>query len=132
MKYEELLRRAKENLPKVDEESRFKMPDVVVIVVGKQTIIKNFLDIAKSLRREPKDIAKYLFKQLAVPGELKGRELIFQGKLNTDFVKQRVKKYAEEFVKCQECGKYDTKLEKNEKIIIIKCEACGAKRTRKA
>ena len=40
--------------------------------------------------------------------------------------------YAHEFVFCPECGKPDTKLEKEDKFSFIKCLACGAKNYVKA
>ncbi len=131
MNYEQLLKRARANIPQVESKSRFEMPQASVFVGKRQTVIKNFSEMAKSMRREPKHIAKFLFKELAVPGNIEGDELILQGKISTSIINQRLKNYADEFVLCKECGKPDTSMNKQEYFVVIKCEACGAKRTLK-
>ena len=127
MNYEEMLKRAVKNLP-TRTESRFEVPVASISVGKKQTSIKNFSDIVKVVRREPGDVAKYLFKELAVPGSVKGSELILQAKVPTALINQRIKEYVKDFVICKECGKPDTVLQKVNNYTFIKCEACGAKR----
>ena len=131
MNYEDMLKKAVQNLPSKSE-SRFEIPAAVVQIGKKQTIIKNFIDISKTLRREPSDIAKYLFKELAVPGAVSGGELFLQAKVPTMLVNQRIREYVKDFVICKECGKPDTALQKIDNYTFIKCEACGAKRPARA
>ena len=127
MNYEELLKKAIQNLP-TRTESRFEIPAAAVSVGKKQTIIKNFIDISKTLRRAPQDIAKYLFKELATGGSVRGTELVLQSKIPTSLINQRIREYVKDFVICKERGKPDTALQKIDNYIFIKCEACGAKR----
>ncbi len=127
MEYEEMLKRAVKNLP-TRTESRFEVPVAVISAGKKQTSIKNFSEIVKTLRREPADMAKYLFKELAVPGSIRGGELILQAKVPTALVNQRIKEYVKDFVVCKECGKPDTMIQRVDNYVFIKCEACGAKR----
>lgn len=127
MDYEEMLKRAVKNLP-TRTESRFEIPAAVISASKKQTSIRNFSEIVKTLRREPVDVAKYLFRELAVPGSIKGGELVLQAKVPTMLVNQRIREYVKDFVICRECGKPDTALQKVDGYIFIKCEACGAKR----
>ena len=128
--YQKLLRRAKDKLPQSEEQARFEIPKAVVSAIGKQTAIKNMQEIAKAMRRDPKHIAKFLFKELAVPGSL-GNELVLQGKFSSDIINKRIEDYTKEFVICNECKKYDTIIEKKDKILVLKCEACGARRSTK-
>ena len=109
-------------------ETRFEIPSAMVQIGKKQTIIKNFVDIAKTLRREPVDVSKYLFKELAVPGSIRGTELVLQAKVPPSLINQRIKEYTKDYVICNECGKPDTHLQKVDNYVFIKCEACGAKR----
>jgi len=126
--YEELLKRGKAALPKTDIKERFEMPKPIISYQGRQTIIRNIQDIAKAIRREPKHIAKYLFKELAVPGNL-GNEIILTGKISADLISKRLDDYFKEFVLCEECKKPDTHLDKSDRFTFLKCEACGAKRS---
>lgn len=127
MDYEEMLKKAVQNLP-VRSETRFEIPVASVLVGKKQTVIRNFSDIVKTLRREQSEVSKFLFKELAVPGDIRGNELVLQAKVPTSLINQRIKEYVRDFVLCKECGKPDTALQKIDNYIFIKCEACGAKR----
>lgn len=132
MDYEELLKRAKKNMPQFNATARFETPLAVVAVVKRQTSIKNFIDISKTLRREPSHMAKFLFKELAIPGAITGNELVLQGKISSMIINQRIKDYVNEYVICRECGKPDTSLHKEDYFTVLKCEACGARRTLKS
>ena len=127
MDYEDMLKKARANLPAL-EMKRFEMPSAAVQLAGRQTVIKNFFEIAKNVRREPKHIAKYLFKELAVPGETKGNELFLQGKIPGHVINKRLEEYVKEFVLCHECSKPDTVVQKVDRFEFIRCEACGARR----
>ncbi len=129
--YEELLKRALENLPVKKPDERFELPRANVMIAGRITTLKNFSDIVKTLRREPKHLAKYLFKELAAPGEIKNSELVLQGKFSSGIINSKIENYAEEYVYCHECGKPDTVIVKINRLDQIKCEACGARRPAK-
>jgi translation initiation factor 2 subunit 2 len=132
MDYIELLKKAKTNLPAMDIKSRLEIPEAVVVLSKRTTIIKNFLEISKVIRREPEHFAKFIFKELACPGALKEGELILQGRIGRSLISSRIKEYIDEFVMCKECNRPDTNMQKDDRLIIIKCEACGAKRSLKS
>ena len=126
--YEKLLDRALEQVPKaVFEETRFQIPEADVVIVGNRTTLRNFRGIAGALNREPEHLMKYLHRELGAAGNLEGNQAVFQGKFVKSVVDDRIKRYAEEFVFCRECGKPDTKLIKRERVQMLKCEACGAR-----
>jgi len=128
MKYEEMLKRAYERLPKeVEERKRFEIPSVITEIQGNKTLLKNFSEITSVLRRAPKHLSKFLLKELATPGNIQGSFLILQRKVSRDMIQKKIQDYAKEFVYCKECKKPDTKLIKEERIYSLKCEACGAK-----
>lgn len=129
MDYKELLKKARKNLPETVEKARFEMPVASIFSTKRQTVVRNFSEIAKTIRRDPKHIAKFLFKELAVPGNIVGDELILQTKVNSSILNKRLNTYVSEFVICKECGKPDTSIDKQDYFVVIKCEACGARRT---
>jgi len=129
MSYEELLKKAKEDMPKaVLEKERFEIPKVLGHLQGNRTIISNFIQIAGVLRRNVDHMLKYVLKELATPGEIKkSGSLILGTKVSASRLNEKIKKYVEEFVLCKECGKPDTKLEREGEFMYLKCMACGAK-----
>ncbi|MEM5771227.1 MAG: translation initiation factor IF-2 subunit beta [Candidatus Aenigmatarchaeota archaeon] len=130
VKYEEMLKKAIEKLPSVVENSdRFKIPESEVTYSGKLTIIKNFNQIVNILRRDPNHLAKFLFKELAIPGKIEENKLILQKIFTKEKIDEKIREYCKIYIFCNECGKPDTKLFKKGNIYFIKCEACGAERS---
>ena len=70
---------------------------------------------------------KYVLKELATPGELQKNMLLIGRKVSAKLINEKIENYAKTFVICKECGKPDTKFEKDEGISFLKCMACGAK-----
>ncbi len=129
MDYMKLLKRANDLKPKnVDRSERFEMPIPDVIYSGNKTIITNFSKIASQLRREKKHIAKYLFKELAAPGDVGQSELVILSRIPRNMIRKKVESYVKEYVLCPQCGKPDTKIIKEGRIVYLKCEACGARK----
>ena len=126
--YEELLERARSQLPKeVLEKKRFEIPRLELITVGKRTIIRNFGDIADTFNRDANHLMKYLTRELATAGDVEGRRAVFQGRFTENQIWDRINDYAKEYVLCHECGKPDTHIIKQGRVHLLKCEACGAR-----
>ncbi|VVB65624.1 Translation initiation factor 2 subunit beta [Candidatus Gugararchaeum adminiculabundum] len=127
--YEKLLDKAYANLPKkVLTQERFEMPAVDSFIQGTKTIVKNFDFVCQKLRRDPNQVAKYLYKELAAPGSVQGQRLMLQGKFGDKMLNEKLENYAKTYVLCKECGKPDTNLiEEGNRIHTLVCEACGAR-----
>jgi len=133
MDYEQELDRAFNSMPKsVLEKERFEIPKVLGHIQGNRTIITNFYQIAATLNRDVDHLLKFVLKELATPGDLKKTGLIFGAKIPASRINEKIKKYADEFVLCNECGKPDSKLIKEGDFLYLKCQACGSKRIVKA
>ncbi len=127
MNYDELLKKAKKEMPeKTDKSSRFNPPKVESFIEGKTTIVKNLNKIANYLNRDIHHIIKYLSKELATSGNIDGNRIIFVGKFKNFIVDKKTKQYIQEYVICKECGSPDTKIEKENRIKVIHCMACQA------
>ena len=129
-----MLEQVRKSLPEqVLQKDRFEIPKVTGHIQGNRTIISNFLQIANTLRRDNEHFLKYILKELASPGELKkSGSLILGTKIAASRINEKIRQYANEFVLCVECGKPDTKLEKEGSLTYMKCTACGAKNFVKA
>lgn len=130
--YEELLEQGIKNLPEVVfEKQRFEIPNVKGHLEGNKTVISNFVQIAQTFRRKPEHLTKYLLKELATPGSIKGQMLILGTKRPASQVNEKIRKYANEFVLCPDCGKPDTDLAKDGSVTFLKCNACGVRHAAK-
>lgn len=126
--YEKLLDRVISNLPEqVKRSERFEVPKVKGHVQGQKTVISNIHQIADDFNREPEHLTKFLLRELATPGDLKPKGLILGRKITAVRVNEKVRKYAEIFVICNECGKPDTKIMRENRVMFLKCMACGAR-----
>lgn len=127
MNYEELLARAKEQLPEISEnQERFEVPTVKGSLQGNNTVITNINHIAEILRRPKTHIIKYLSKQLAAKGVLKQDQyLAFNTKLRSSAINEKLVLYAQRYVICPSCGKPDTDIERSGEHLTMVCNACG-------
>jgi len=126
--YENLLEKAYKEVKVVSHNGeRFEIPKVEGRIEGKNTIITNFKEIADYLRRPMENLAKFLQKELAAQGKINGDRLIFNTKLNSVKVNEKIQMYAKEFVICPVCGKPDTEIVTEKGVKLRHCLACGAK-----
>ena len=129
-KYEELLARARKQLPEsVLKKERFEIPRVVSMVIGNRTVIKRYTELCNRINRDQRHLLKYLARELGTQGELHGSEALFQGRFSNAVINKKFQRYVQEFVLCGECGKPDTKLVKVDRLVMLKCDACGARRS---
>lgn len=127
--YDSLLKEARENLPEnISHHDRFQVPDIDILQEGNTTIFKNFNEIADKINRSPEKILKFLLGALGTAGEKENERVVFKGKISPDKIKDKMEDYIEKYVLCSECGRPDTRLVKENRIDIIKCDACGAHR----
>ena len=127
MEYEKLLDKLYSEVKHSESGERFEIPKVQGMVEGKKTIITNFSQICSILRRDAHHISKFLFKELAASGVIDKERLILNRKLPSSIINEKLGAYTKEFVICQQCGKPDTELIKQERFLFLHCLACGAK-----
>ena len=133
LNYEKLLERAQDKLPKkAKAKERFEIPKLTGMIQGNKTIVTNFLQLANLIHREPKQILKYLQRELATPGTLENQRLVLGRKINSSLINEKIERYVKNFVLCRDCNKPDTQLLKEERVLMLKCMACGAKHPVKA
>ncbi|MEK6812682.1 MAG: translation initiation factor IF-2 subunit beta [Nanoarchaeota archaeon] len=131
--YQQLLKEGKAKLPERSiTKERFQVPAVTGHVEGNKTIISNFSTIISMLQRDANHVLKYLQRELATPATIDGPRLVLGRKISSSSVNQKIQQYARDFVVCKECDKPDTKLIREDRVLFLKCTACGAKEPVKA
>ena len=124
--YEELLEQGIKKLPEtVTKTQRFEIPQVKGFIQGNKTVVTNFKEIVVLFRRDLQHLLKYLLKELATPGSIDDSRLVLGRKVNSSFINQKIKQYANIYVFCSTCGKPDTQFLKNGDAFFLKCAACG-------
>lgn len=127
--YQALLDRARAKLPPVQVgRERLQIPEPDVMGDGKNTVIRNFQEIAEVLRREPAHLIGFLAREFGCPGVLDLPRGVLKSRLTKDAIGLRVKEYTEKYVICSECKRPDTHLVKEGRLTLLVCEACGAQR----
>jgi translation initiation factor 2 subunit 2 len=126
--YEKLLEEAYRKIKPVESKiERFEVPKVEGHIEGTKTIITNFKQVCDYIRRDCSHVIKFLLKELASPGVMRGDRLIITRAISSKPINEKIQKYVEEFVICRECKKPDTEFMKQDRILFIRCLACGAK-----
>ena len=126
--YESLLNDAYKKVKVTNSSSsRFEIPKIQGHFAGKKTILTNFFQIASHLRRNPLHFRVFLLKELATSGQVEGDKLVLNNRIPSAKINEKIASYTKEFVVCKECGKPDTELKKEDRLMFIHCLACGAK-----
>ncbi len=128
--YEKLLNKAYETIKPVESKiDRFEIPKVEGHIEGNKTIITNFKQICNYLRRDLDHVLKFLLKELAAPGSMRGDRLILTRKISSSLINEKINQYAQTYVLCKECKKPDTEILREDRLMFLHCLACGAKKS---
>lgn len=126
--YEELLKRARSQIPEVvSKRERLELPRINLSVIGMRTIVYNFKEVAEALNRDPQHLLKFLTREMATAATMQEARVIFQGKFSRETLERLTQRYMESFVTCPVCKRPDTKIVKEKRLSFLVCEACGAK-----
>ncbi len=131
MDYEEMLDRGIEETPDIEDGSeRFDGPDPEVRQEGNVTVVENFQDLCNNLDRDADHLMKFLQNELGTSGHIdeSGRARL-TGEFGSSRMADAVEAYTETYVRCPECGLPDTRLEREQGAVLLRCEACGARST---
>ncbi|KAL9232765.1 hypothetical protein vseg_007835 [Gypsophila vaccaria] len=108
-----------------------KLPVPEVLRQGtKKTVLVNFLDFCKTMHRSPEHLQGYLEAELATNAAVDGKnQLVFNGRFQVKHFESVLKKYAGDYVLCPGCKSPNTILNKENRLMFFRCEACGSSRT---
>jgi len=134
--YDELLELVfniiKEKNPEIaGERKKLVMRPPQVLRVGtKKSSFANFIDICKSLHRQPKHVQAFLLAELGTSGSVDANnQLIIKGRFQQKQIESVLKKYIKEYVSCQTCRSPETILQKDTRLFFLQCETCGSRRS---
>ena len=127
--YERLLKNIQDKVSqtKAVSTSRFELPKVDIMWQGNRTFFRNFSEFPKILRRDPEKILQYLSREFATPAQFGGDKAVFVGKKDPHEFAALLNRYLKEYVECPTCKSPDTRVDKENLVNFLKCEACGAR-----
>ena len=125
--YEKLLNDASDILSaSTVSQERLKIPKPILMEEGKQTIVRNFMDILDIINRNERDVAKFFMKEFGIGVNVEGRRLIINRKVTEEEFITKLEQYLNVYVRCYECNSPDTEIVKEGRVNVIRCKACGA------
>eukprot|EP00252_Welwitschia_mirabilis_P023280 TRINITY_DN6550_c0_g1_i1.p1 TRINITY_DN6550_c0_g1~~TRINITY_DN6550_c0_g1_i1.p1 ORF type:complete len:274 (-),score=68.26 TRINITY_DN6550_c0_g1_i1:444-1265(-) len=135
-KYEELLGRVfnilRENNPELAGEKRRTVmrPPQVLREGTKKTVFVNFMDLCKTMHRQPEHVMTFLLAEMGTSGSLDGQQrLVVKGRFAPKNFEGILRRYINEYVICNGCKSPDTILSKENRLFFLRCEQCGCSRS---
>jgi translation initiation factor 2 subunit 2 len=107
-------------------------PPQLVRVGTKKTMWTNFPQIIKTMHRSPEHVFQFVMTELSTDGSIDGNgRLIIKGKFTAGQIQALLKKYIMEYVSCQMCRSFNTKLsrEPQSRLYFVECEDCKSSKS---
>ncbi|XP_042475650.1 eukaryotic translation initiation factor 2 subunit beta-like [Macadamia integrifolia] len=134
--YEELLGRVfnilRENNPELagDRRRTVMRPPQVLREGTKKTVFVNFMDLCKTMHRQPEHVMNFLLAEMGTSGSLDGQQrLVIKGRFAPKNFEGILRRYVNEYVICNGCKSPDTILSKENRLFFLRCEQCGSGRS---
>ncbi|WP_276301637.1 translation initiation factor IF-2 subunit beta [Halorussus lipolyticus] len=127
--YDDHLERAMDEAPEIQGNGdRFDVPEADVRQEGNVTVYENFQDTLDRLGRDEDHVLKFLQDELGTSAHIdeSGRARL-TGEFGQRRIEDAIEEYTDEYVLCPECGLPDTRLEREQGAVLLRCEACGAR-----
>ncbi|MHA1914412.1 MAG: translation initiation factor IF-2 subunit beta [Promethearchaeota archaeon] len=126
--YNDLLEKAYEKIPdNVKKLSRFEIPKVELRIESRNTFITNFNKIISTLNRDRRHFLGIFLKRAGTMGEIRGQQLFLKGQYKPQVLNRLIANYTKSYVLCSICNKPDTSIQREGKVVYLKCTACGAR-----
>ncbi|KAK4483052.1 hypothetical protein RD792_010228 [Penstemon davidsonii] len=134
--YEELLGRVfnilRENNPELagDRRRTVMRPPQVLREGTKKTVFVNFMDLCRTMHRQPEHVMTFLLAEMGTSGSLDGQQrLVVKGRFAPKNFEGILRRYINEYVICNGCKSPDTILSKENRLFFLRCEKCGSGRS---
>ena len=127
MDYESSLDRAMDEVPDIGgDEERLQIPDAETQKDGAFTRFKNLGEIADVLSREAEHLHRFVQREMGTSGKFEEGRGRYNGTFSQQDFNAAVDAYVDEYVLCTECGLPDTRLVREDRTPMLRCDACGA------
>ncbi|KAI5189639.1 translation initiation factor 2 subunit 2 [Nematocida minor] len=128
LSYDMLLARIEKHLKPSDNEveSKIKIP-ISIRRDGATKTSLNITEICRKICREVSHLRQFIEVELSVNCSIDGEErLVIKGVFPEAQLQKIVRNYIRQYVSCGVCGSLETVLEREDKLLFKKCQACNA------
>ncbi|XP_073300540.1 eukaryotic translation initiation factor 2 subunit beta-like [Primulina huaijiensis] len=125
----------RENNPELagDRRRTVMRPPQVLREGTKKTVFVNFMDLCKTMCRQPEHVMTFLLAEMGTSGSLDGQQrLAVKGRIEACFQHFLAFGFVlpvDEYVICNGCKSPDTILSKENRLFFLRCEKCGSGRS---
>ena len=127
MDYDASLDRAMEKVPDIGgSDERLDIPEAQPQKDGAFTRFTNMGDIADVLGREAEHLHRFVQRELGTSGKFENGRGRYNGNFSQKDFDAAIDAYVDEYVLCSECGLPDTRLVREDRTPMLRCDACGA------
>jgi len=129
--YTELVSRLFSLTQKTEEKTTVKIKPPIVYKEGTtRTAWVNFPQICVSINRQPEHVLSFVLAEVASTGSLDGNgRLLIRGRFQQKHMERILRHYIVEYVQCHTCKSLETKLQKENRLLFMKCDTCGSTRS---
>ncbi|KAI3845466.1 hypothetical protein MKX03_023401 [Papaver bracteatum] len=88
------------------------------------------MELCKAMHREPEHVMSFFLVELGTTGSLDGEQRLgIKGRFVQRNFEVILRRYANEYVRCNACRTSDTILSKEDRLFFVRCEQCGSARS---
>jgi len=118
-------------IQKPEEKTTVKIKPPVVYKEGTtRTAWANFPQICQSINRQPDHVLQFVLAEVASTGSVDGNgRLLIRGRFQQKHMEKILRHYIVEYVQCHTCKSLETKLQKENRLLFMKCDTCGSTRS---
>ncbi len=105
-------------------------PPKIYPISSRKCVWLNFKETCQALNRPIEHLMLFVYAELGTNGSVDSdKHLNINGKFKQKDIENILKKYIAEYVRCPNCRSLDTILTKENKINMIDCQSCRAKKS---
>lgn len=109
---------------------RIALPQFKISKKSKKTIFENFTKVCEIMKRDPEHVKQYICAEQNTDASIDGNGgLVITGRFQPQQLEKFIAQYILTYVKCPVCCSTDTRLDKQNRLLFIKCNQCTAQRS---
>ena len=94
---------------------------------GKKNFFKKFQRTVNNNKKTGSHVLKFFTNEIGTSGSVEGNRAIFQGKHSKTQLTKLLERYVNDYLLCPECSKPETHFITQNRVELMKCDACGSR-----